>query len=345
MSAPTLIKGHRPVRWAGYSLLVQRRNVVVCSILALALAGAALLSLTVGNVVTVPPADAVNTLLGERTGYNLTIGVLRWPRIVLAALAGAALALSGALIQAVARNPLASPDIIGVTAGAGLAATLSLMTGLGLGLVAPLALLGGLAAAAAVLLLGSKAGLSAPRFVLAGVAVAVLAKSLTQMSLMSGEAIDAQRAQIWLVGTLAGRGWDEVRVLAAVLLVALPVLVWASRALRTTSLDDPTAVGIGVAVGRQRLAFALAGVALAALTVSQVGGIEFVALAAPHISRRLVRSTRPPLVAAALTGALLLVLADWIGRNAFGDYQLPAGVLTAALGGAYLLYLLIRKGR
>ncbi|MFC3492167.1 FecCD family ABC transporter permease [Glycomyces rhizosphaerae] len=336
------LPGRSVIRAGRLSLTVHRRSAAVCVLLLIALLGAITAALCIGDTY-ITFADTLATLTGE-TGYDRTIEVLRLPRTVLAVAAGAALGIAGALIQSVARNPLASPDIVGVTAGAGLAATFALTAGLGYALLAPAALTGGLAAAAFVLLAAARGSLSAPRFVLAGVAVAVLLKSGTQILLLAADAIDAQRAQIWLIGTLAGRGWTEAAFLGVFLALALPALIWAQHALDTTDLDDPTATGIGVRVTGQRIGLAVLGVVLASAAVSQVGAVEFVALAAPQIARRLARTSRPPLLASALTGAVLLVLADWLGRTAFGDYQMPAGVLTAALGGVYLIYLLLTKG-
>ncbi|RRR96818.1 FecCD family ABC transporter permease [Glycomyces terrestris] len=334
------LQGRTAIRAGRYSVTLHRRSAAACALLLVLLAGAVTAALCLGDTY-ITFADMTATLTGT-TGYDRTVEVLRLPRTVLAVAAGAALALGGALIQSVARNPLASPDIVGVTAGAGLAATAAVV--LGYALLAPLALAGGLAAAALVLLVAARGSLSAPRFVLAGVAVAVLLKSGIQLLLLSADAIDAQRAQIWLIGTLGGRGWTEAAFLGGSLALALPFLLWAQRALDTTDLDDPTATGIGVRVTGQRIGLAVLGVALASAAVAQVGAVEFVALAAPQIARRLARTPRPPLLASALTGAVLLVLADWLGRTAFGDYQMPAGVLTAALGGVYLLYLLLTKG-
>ncbi|HEX2144871.1 MAG TPA: iron ABC transporter permease [Glycomyces sp.] len=336
------LPGRTVLRSGGLSMTVHRRSAVICGLLLIVLFGAISASLCIGDTY-ITFADTFATLTGT-TGYDRTIEVLRLPRTVLAVAAGAALALGGVLIQSVARNPLASPDIVGVTAGAGLAATFALTAGLGYAFLAPAALTGGLAAAALVLLVAARGSLSAPRFVLAGIAVAVLLKSGTQILLLAAEAVDAQRAQIWLIGSLAGRGWTEASFLGGVLLCALPFLVWAQRALDTTDLDDPTATGLGVRVTGRRVGLAALGVVLASAAVSQVGAVEFVALAAPQIARRLARTSRPPLLASALTGAVLLVAADWLGRTAFGDYQMPAGVLTAALGGLYLMYLLLTKG-
>ncbi|HEX6682261.1 MAG TPA: iron ABC transporter permease [Candidatus Limnocylindrales bacterium] len=289
---------------------------------------AAVLALGLWAGTSLPPADA------------FVVFELRLPRAVLAAVAGAAFGLGGALIQSVTRNPLASPDVIGITQGAGLAATIALTTGAFA--VAPAALAGGLLAAALVFAFGSKRGFTANRFVLAGVAIAFALRAGIEVVLTSAETIDAQRAQIWLIGSLNGRGYEEARPIAAVLLVALPILLWAGWALRTTSLDDDVARGIGVRPVARRYGLAAVGVLLAAAATAQVGAVDFVALVAPQISRRLARAERPPLLASALAGAALVVFADYAGRWILAPTQLPAGVLTAAIGAPYLVYLLLR---
>lgn len=336
------LPGRATLRIGPMSIVIRKRPAAVAAALSIALLAAIALSVCIGDsYITLP--DALATITGGDTGYERIINILRLPRTLLAVVAGAAFGLSGALIQAVARNPLASPDIIGVTQGAGLAATITLTAGLGFGLLAPLSLIGGALAAALVMALGAKHGLSAQRFVLAGVAIAVIIKSFTQMFMLAAPAADAQRAQIWIVGSLAGRGYHEALVIAAVLVACLPVLLWAGKALDSSALDDDTARGLGVRVTGRRFGLAGLGVILAAVATAHVGAVEFVALVAPQLARRLTRTERPPLTSAALAGAVLTVLADWLGRTAFGTYQLPAGILTAALGGPYLIFLLVRR--
>lgn len=338
------LPGRWRLRLGPVAIPVRRRSVLATAALLAALLGAIALALCVGKTyITLP--DVLATVAGGDTGYQRTVNVLRLPRTLLAVVAGAAFGLAGALIQAAARNPLASPDVIGVTQGAGLAATIAITAGLGFGALAPLSLAGALAAAALVLVVGAKHGLAANRFVLAGIAVAVIVRSFTQIVMLSAPAIDAQRAQIFLVGSLAGRGAAEAVTIAVVLAACVPLLLWASQALTTTALDDDTARGLGVRVTARRVVLTVIGVVLAAVATSNVGAVEFVALVAPQLARRLARSERPPLWSSALAGATLVVLADWLGRTAFGDYQLPAGVLTAAVGGPYLIVLLLRRRR
>ncbi|MFI6128754.1 FecCD family ABC transporter permease [Micromonospora sp. NPDC051141] len=325
-----------PFRW---------RAVVVAGVLLGLLLGAVVVSLSLGTPY-VAPADVLRSLSGAGTPYDLVVRDLRLPRAVLAALAGAAFGVAGTLIQSVARNPLASPDVIGVTQGAGLAATVALTSGAAAVLVAPAALLGGLAAAVLVFALGARHGLAAQRFVLAGVAVAFAFRALTEVVMLTAEPIDGLRAQLWLIGTLAGKGWTEAGWIAGTLAVLLPVLLWAGWALRGAALDDDTARGIGLRPVARRIGLAGAGVLAAAAVTAQVGAVDFVALVAPQVARRLVRAERPPMLCAALLGALLLVLADLAGRRLFAPTQLPAGVLTAAIGGPYLIFVLLRtRGR
>jgi iron-siderophore transport system permease protein len=322
------------------SFSLHRRGIYTGIGLLVALAVAMLLSLSIGSTF-VEPGDVLRAIFDVPTWAEKVIE-LRTPRIVLAVVIGAALGLAGALLQGVSRNPLASPDVVGVSQGAGLAASIVIVTGAPIAVLAPAALLGGLGAAAIVLMFGSAGG---NRFVLAGIAVAVALKSLTEMVIVGAAPLDAQRAQIWIVGTLAGWGYDEALIVVIVIVVLTPVLLWAGRALDTSALSDDVAVAIGVRVGARRVVMAVSGVLLAAFATAQVGAVDFVALAAPQIARRLAKAERPPLFCAAVTGALLTVVADTAARTLFAPIQLPVGVLTAALGGPYLIWLLVRRKR
>ncbi|MFG1951517.1 FecCD family ABC transporter permease [Micromonospora sp. NPDC048830] len=348
MSTGTLVPAAPSGRWllrvGPVRVPVRRRPLLVAAALVVLLAAAGVLSLSLGTPY-VAPADVLRALSGAGTPYDLVVLDLRLPRLVLAAAAGAAFGVAGTLIQSVARNPLASPDVIGITQGAGLAATVALTSGAAAVLVAPAALLGGLAAAAVVLALGARHGLAAQRFVLAGVAVAFALRALIEVVMLTADPIDGLRAQVWLIGTLAGKGWAEAAWIAGTLLVLLPVLLWAGWALNSSSLDDDTARGIGVRPVARRVGLAGTGVLAAAMVTAQVGAVDFVALVAPQLARRLVRAERPPMLCSALVGALLLVLADLAGRRLLAPTQLPAGVLTAAIGGPYLMFLLLRGRR
>lgn len=326
------------------SLVLPRRTLLVTLTLGVVLLAAMIAAISIGTL-AVPPLDVVRALLTGGTDYDLVVRELRWPRVVLGAACGAAFGLGGALIQSVARNPLSSPDVIGVTQGAGLAATIALTSGLAYELIAPAAMAGGLLAAVVVFAFGARTGFAANRFVLAGVAVAFALRAGIEVVMSSAETIDALRAQIWLIGSLNGRGYEEAGAVGLVLLLALPLLLWAARALRTSALDDDTARALGARPAARRLAVGALGVVLAAAATAQVGAVDFVALVAPQVARRLSRAERPPLAASALAGAALVVLADLAARMLLAPTQLPVGVLTAGIGGPYLVYLLIRRRR
>ncbi|MER7395532.1 iron chelate uptake ABC transporter family permease subunit [Streptomyces sp. NPDC000151] len=339
-----------PIRPAGYALLragpaaflVHRRATAVAAVLAAVLAAACVAYLSLGER-SVAPGDVLKVLLGQPSPHELVVGTLRLPRLCVGLPAGAAFGLAGALLQTVARNPLAGPDIIGITQGASALTVGALTFGVGSSAVLPyLSVAGGLLAAALVYLFAWRGGLHATRFVLIGIGIAVALRSVTQLFLTKGDYLVAQKAQVWMVGSLNGRGWAEAVPLGWSLLVLLPCVLWAARAQRTVSMDDDTATALGVRLGRTRLGLATLGVLLAALATGAAGPVDFVALLAPQIARRLTRTAQIPLLCSALLGACVVVLGDLPARMLFAPTELPVGVLTAAIGAPYLIHLLVR---
>lgn len=335
--------GYAILRYRRASLLLHRRAVLVAGVLALALAAAVVAALSLGET-TVPPGAVIRTVFGQTSDHEFVVGTLRLPRLVVGLLVGAALGVAGALIQTVARNPLASPDIIGVTHGAA-ALTVGAMTyGLASTTVLPyLSVAGGLVAAGLVYLFAWRGGLHAARFVLIGIGFAIALRSVTQLFLTKGDQIAAQQATVWMTGSLNGRGWDQAVPLAWALLALLPAVLWAARAQRTVSLDDNTAIALGIRLGRTRLGLATVGVVLAALATGAAGPVDFVALLAPQIARRLTRGAQIPLLCSALAGAFIVVLGDLLARTLFSPVELPVGVVTAAIGAPYLLWLIVNN--
>ncbi|MGK5631085.1 FecCD family ABC transporter permease [Streptomyces sp. URMC 123] len=325
------------------SLLVHRRATVVAALLTVALAAACVAYLSVGESF-VAPAEVVKVLLGQPSPDDLVVGTLRLPRMTLGLLVGAAFGIAGALIQTVARNPLASPDIIGVSQGAS-ALTVGAMTfGVTSYTALPyLSVAGGLIAAALVYLFAWRGGLHAARFVLIGIGFAIALRSITHLFLTKGDYLVAQQAYVWMTGSVNGRGYEQAEPLAWALLVLLPGVLWAARAQRNVSLDDDTATALGVRLGRTRLGLAALGVVLASLATGAAGPVDFVALLAPQIARRTTRTAQIPLLCSALMGALIVVLADLLARKLFAPTELPVGVLTAAVGAPYLIWLIIRS--
>ncbi|WP_093906489.1 iron chelate uptake ABC transporter family permease subunit [Streptomyces sp. cf386] len=334
--------GYSVVRVGDRSFLLHRRASAVAVLLAVVLATTAVVSLCVGESY-VSPTEVVRVLLGQPSPDELVVGTLRLPRLVTGLLVGAAFGVSGALIQSVARNSLASPDVIGVTHGAG-AATVTAMT-FGITSYAALpyvSVVGGLSAAALVYVFAWRGGLHATRFVLVGIGVSIALGSLTRLFLTKGDYLVAQQAKVWLTGSLNGRGYDQAAPLAWVLLALLPALLWSAYAQRMVSLDDSTATALGVRLGPVRLGLTAVGVVLASVATGAAGPVDFVALLAPQIAHRLTRTAQIPLFSSALTGATIVVVADLLARRLFSPVELPVGVLTAAVGAPYLMWLIAR---
>ncbi|WP_031034299.1 FecCD family ABC transporter permease [Streptomyces sp. NRRL F-5650] len=334
--------GHAVLRGGRASFLVHRRAVVVAVALAVLLACAVVAYLCVGESF-VAPTEVVRVLFGLPSSDELVVGTLRLPRLVVGLLAGAAFGVAGALVQTVARNPLASPDVIGVTHGAGAATVAALsFNAVESGTLPYVSVAGGMAAALLVYVFAWRGGLHSSRFVLVGIGVSVALGSLTQLLLTKGDYLVAQQAKVWLTGSLNSRGYAEAGPLALVLLVAVPAALWAARAQRGVSFDDDTATSLGVPLGRVRLGLTALGVVLASVATGAVGPVDFVALLAPQIARRLTRTAQIPLLSSALTGALVVVVADLFARRLFSPIELPTGVLTAVVGAPYLMWLIIR---
>ncbi|MBX3142211.1 MAG: iron ABC transporter permease [Trueperaceae bacterium] len=310
---------------------------------------AVLVSLNLGYV-RIGPLDAVRTLIGQgTTQHELILFQFRLPRLLLALLVGAGLGLSGAILQAVSRNGLADPGVLGINAGAGLGVTLWLVSfrGIGsapVGLLPLAALAGGVVAALLVYIVAFKdGGVTPSRLLLVGIAVnAGLAALMLVLSLRLDPQVYNQ-AQVWLTGSLAGKDWRSVLALLPWTVVLLPLTYARADVLNVLNLGDLSATGLGVGVGGQRLLLIALAVALAASAVSVAGAVGFVGLVAPHLARRLLGPDhRLTLLATPLVGALLVLVADTIARNLFAPIEIPVGVVVAAVGAPVFIYLLVR---
>jgi iron complex transport system permease protein len=291
--------------------------------------------------------DVFASLIGRGTlESDFIVYDLRLPRGMLALLAGGALGLSGAITQNLSRNPLASPDVLGVTAGAAAGAVVSIVFfqifGLGEALFA---LAGGFGAAILVYVLAWRRGISGYRLVLVGIGLSAVLSAVIGFCLVKAPVIIAEVALIWLSGSLSGRGWDFVIPVAIALAVLMPATYITSRQLRTLQLGDDTARGTGQRVEGARVLLVVFAVTLAATATVGVGLVAFVALVAPQIGRRLGPSRGLALFRSTLTGALILLVADTVGRRLVAPSEIPAGVFTALVGAPVLLWLLIRSNR
>ncbi|WP_226337351.1 FecCD family ABC transporter permease [Arthrobacter sp. UM1] len=315
---------------------------------ALLLAGVALLGATLlwpGAGVT--PSTALGALTGEDAGFSGTV-VLQWrlPRALSAAAVGAALAVSGALFQALTRNPLGSPDIIGFNTGAYTGVLTALLLGhSGFGAVSLGALIGGAAAAAAVGVLSWKQGFDGLRLILVGLGVSMMLSAFNRWLILRGDQETALSAATWGAGTLNGIRWESALPACALLALLLALSAGAGRTLSLLGLGDESATALGLPRTAPRLLLLAAGVLLTAVCTALAGPISFIALAAPHIAQRLTRSPRPHLASTAAAGAALLLLADLCAQRLFAPVQLPVGLVTVTLGGLYLMALLASRQR
>ncbi len=301
----------------------------------------------------IPPLDVVSTILNTNQNHpdyanlHLVIFSFRLPRIVLAFLVGAALAVSGALTQGITRNPLADPYLLGVSEGAGLAAVTLIVFTKNIPIsVLPWAAFGGaLLTASIIYLLAWKNGSSTPiRLILIGIALSAVIGSMMSTMLLFGRVDDVQQAYVWLAGSLHGRTWEHVDVLGSWLLIFMPVTFLMARNLNILNLGDDAAKGLGLRVERQRGLLLFISVALASAAVAVSGTIGFVGLISPHVTRRLVGPSHEGLLPiSALFGGALVVLADLIGRWVIAPSELPVGLVTAIIGAPYFLYLLYRS--
>jgi iron complex transport system permease protein len=302
-------------------------------------------SVSVGDL-AIPLHDVIGGIVGagdEATAF--VVQELRLPRALVGVLVGIALAGSGAIFQSFARNPLASPDILGITAGASVGAVFVITTmGGGYALTAVAASLGALVIALLIYVLAYRRGISSYRFVLVGIGLAAMAAATTAFLITRSVIFVAADATAWLTGTLTARGWETAAPLALALAILVPLTIVAVPRLEVLQLGNETAEGLGVGVERSQLSVVLVGVALAGAGVAAAGPIAFVALMAPAIARRLVRSPLA-LAPAMLTGAVLVTVADVIGRRVFAPTEIQVGVITGIIGAPYLLWLLVRANR
>ncbi|MBT3167305.1 iron chelate uptake ABC transporter family permease subunit [Streptomyces sp. Vc74B-19] len=341
------MKTNRAVRVpGGLSVRLDVRAFTVVVLLLLLALGASVLLIGTGDF-PMSASDVLTTLVGQGdAGQEFIVTELRLPRVLVGLLVGASLGLGGALFQSISRNPLGSPDVLGLGQGAtaGALTVIVLFSG-SANEVALGALAGGLITGTAIYVLAWKRGVHGYRLVLVGIGVSAIVTAVNGYLLTKSDIVDAARAVVWMTGSLDGRDWDQVWPLLALCAVLVPVVLANSRALRMTEMGDDVSNALGVRVERLRLVLMLSAVLLTASATAAAGPVSFVALTAPQLARRLTRSPGPNLVAAMCMGAALLVLADFVSQRAFGAEQLPVGVVTGVLGGVYLLWLLVTERR
>ncbi|GAA1438691.1 iron chelate uptake ABC transporter family permease subunit [Leifsonia poae] len=322
------------------------RSVRVAVVLSAIILVVAAVSLSLGAA-AVAPADILAALVGRADRLTqFVILDLRLPRLIAAVLVGGCLGLSGALFQSLLRNPLASPDIIGITSSASATGALALvwfgLTGLAL---SGIVVAGTLIAALLIYLLAWRGGIGGARFVLIGIGFAAVCGGLVSYVLTTSDLRDVQQALVWITGSLNNVDPTALAVLAGSAVVLVPCALLLGRPLAALGLGDDTAAAIGVRTERSRVLIVIVAVALAAVAVSVAGPIAFVAFVAAPIARRLVGRGSLALVSSALVGALVLIVSDIVAQFAIPGVVFPVGVVTGIVGAPYLLWLLTRTNR
>ena len=313
-----------------------------------ALAAATLLALVVSVALgeyAIAPFDVLAALAGAGDDATSFIVVdLRLPRALTGLLAGAALGVAGAIFQNVTRNPLVSPDVVGVAAGASLAGVTLIVFGSASAPVSLAALGGALATGALLYALSWHGGVQGARIVLVGIGVSAFMYAGVSYVFAKGRIFEVSQAYVWLVGSLNGRGWAQVWPLAAGVAVLGPALFVLARQVDVLGLGDEVARGLGLRVERARLLLLGAAVVLTGLAVAAAGPVGFVAFLAPHIGRVLSRSSSAQglLLVAAGCGAVLVLVSDLVGRLLFAPTEIPVGLITSILAAPYFLWLLRR---
>ncbi|WP_339265947.1 iron ABC transporter permease [Paenibacillus sp. FSL R5-0470] len=309
-------------------------------------AALSLLSLSVGGV-SVPLKEVLASLTGRNAeASNLIIMQFRLPRIAAAILIGAALAVAGALLQGVIRNPLASPDLLGITGGASVAvvAFMTFVTGYSIHWVPFIAIGGALVATTINYVFAWKKGVSPFRLVLIGIGISTAMGALTTFLLISGPAYLAAQVLNWMTGSIYGTNWSYIEVLWPWVAVFIPLSLLLAKELNVQSLGEDVARGLGSRLQLSRMILLFYSVALAGAAVGVAGTISFIGLMAPHIARMLVGNSYKLIIpVSALIGAIILLLADLAGRMLFQPLDVPAGVFTAGIGAPFFMYLLFKR--
>ncbi|MFC7405399.1 FecCD family ABC transporter permease [Georgenia alba] len=299
------------------------------------------IGLTIGDLT----AGEVLRTLGGSGEEDFTVFRLRLPRLVLGAAVGVAFGLAGAIFQTVLRNPLASPDILGVSGGGSLAAATGILVlGLSGTAVSGAALLGAFAAAGAIYVLAWRAGVSGYRFVLVGVGIAFLVQAGLAYLLSRADVGDARDALVWMVGSLGTPSWADVTILLLMLAVLVPLVAVLTGRLRIMQLGDDVAGGLGLRTEVTRLSALALAVALAAAGTAFAGPVAFVAFVSAPIARRLAPRAGLALVPSALVGAAVVLGAELVGEHLL-PINAPVGIVTGAVGAPYLLWLLATGNR
>ncbi|WP_308637186.1 FecCD family ABC transporter permease [Paenibacillus silvisoli] len=337
------------LRGPRHSFQFHRRTVSVILLLIAANLIGVIVCAALGST-TVSPGAVLRTLLGMGDpADNMIIMSLRMPRIVIAMMVGSMLAVSGALLQGIVRNPLTSPDVIGITGGASLGTVIFIIfcSDISIRFMPVSSIAGAFGAAFLIYLFAYRRGITPLRLVLIGIGMATALTAITYMAILTAPftpSAVAVKAFTFMTGSIYGSSWKrDVLTLLPWLIVLMPVAFFYARHLNVQELGDEVATGVGSSVHTKRTILLLISVALAGAAVAIGGAINFIGLMAPHIARKLVGPAYGGVIpVSALIGSLVLLLSDLIARTAFVPLDIPAGVFTAAVGAPFFIYLLYR---
>jgi iron complex transport system permease protein len=338
------------LRSRNFSARLDKRVPIILTIALLATISAMVINIGVGEY-PIPAIDVLKTVFHLPTGeedYNFVVNTLRLPRMLVAALIGLSLGISGTIMQGLTRNPLADPEILGISAGAGLVVVsmIVIFRTLPSSLIPFGALLGASLNALLIYTLSWRNGDSPMRMILIGIGLAAISSAALNMMITFGDIDDVQSAMLWLAGSVYGKSWKDFWTLLPWVLVLVPLALFMARDLNLLNLGEDISRSLGINVPARRGFLLLIAVALAAATVSVAGSIGFVGLMAPHIARRLVGPDHVGVIpTAAAIGTLLVVVADLIGRTIVAPIEIPCGLVTAAIGAPFFVYLMLKQAR
>ncbi|WP_144554691.1 iron ABC transporter permease [Bacillus sp. X1(2014)] len=333
------------------SFLMDRKAAITFTIL-LVVAFLVFVFSTGSGEMKINPLTVVSVLFGGGPEMEkLIITSFRLPRIIVALMVGISLAVAGGILQGMIRNPLASPDVLGITGGAAAAVVsfLAMFSDKNHSLTVSIAWLplaafiGATVVGFLVYFLAWKNGVSPIRLVLIGIGISALMQAITTLTMVMGPIYQASQANIWITGTVYGSNWKNVAILVPWTVIFVIIALALARTINIQELGDEVATGLGGKVQKQRFLLLMISTALIGGSVAFAGGIGFVGLMAPHMARRLVGSSFGALLpASALIGGILVMVADLIGRTLFSPLEVPAGVFTAGIGAPYFIYLLFK---
>lgn len=328
------------------SFLIENKVLIILPALILISILLLILGVSVGSTM-IQPLTIVENLIGIGDGeYSFIIKTLRLPRTILALMAGSSLAVSGLILQGLIRNPLASPDIIGITGGAKVTAVLFLtyFSAVSIKWIPIVAIIGAGISFLIIYILAWKKGVSPIRLVLIGIGIEAGMGALVTMMIVLSPTYSTSEAYIWLTGSVYGTNWNDVLAMLPWVIIFIPISISFSRKINVQELGDDLSVSFGLNVQLNRFILIIVSVALAGSAVAFAGGIGFIGLIAPHIARKLVGRSFGSLVpVSALIGGLIVMLADVVARTMFLPLDLPAGVFVSGMGAPFFIYLLYRN--